>query len=133
VWDDRIELVGWTVPAQVNRGSTFQATVYYKVLGNVSGAWKALAHFDYGSLRFNGDHDPIGGRCSTSYWQPGDYIVDTFPVEAGNVTFQRGDYELRIGFFTGSNPNWKNMPVSDAPANMRDGTDRILITRVGVR
>jgi hypothetical protein len=34
------------------------------------------------------------------------------------------------GFFTGSNPNWKNMAVSEAPADMRDTADRVKITTI---
>ena len=33
--------------------------------------------------RFNGDHEPINGRCQTSTWQPGDYIVDTLHCHRG--------------------------------------------------
>jgi hypothetical protein len=132
VWDDKIELVGWTLPAKVGRGNRFQTTLVFKILGNIPGAWKIFAHFDGGGLRFQGDHDPIGGRCATSYWQPGDYVVDTFSVEAGDVTFQRRDYELRIGFFTGSSPNWKNMTISDAPPALRDKNDRVLVGKIRV-
>jgi hypothetical protein len=132
VWDNKIELVGWTLPDKVRRGDSFQATLYFKILGNVPGSWKIFAHFDGGGLRFQGDHDPIGGRCATSYWQTGDYIVDTFTVEAGDVTFQRRDYDLRAGFFTGSSPNWKNMPISEAPAALKDRNERALIGKVRV-
>jgi hypothetical protein len=132
VWDNKIELVGWTLPDKVRRGDAFQATLYFKILGNVPGSWKIFAHFDGGGLRFQGDHDPIGGRCATSYWQTGDYIVDTFTVEAGDVTFQRRDYELRAGFFTGSSPNWKNMPISEAPAALKDKNERVLVGKVRV-
>jgi hypothetical protein len=132
VWDNKIELVGWTLPDKVRRGDAFQATLYFKILGNVPGSWKIFAHFDGGGLRFQGDHDPIGGRCATSYWQTGDYIVDTFTVEAGDVTFQRRDYELRAGFFTGSSPNWKNMPISEAPASLKDKNERVLVGKVRV-
>jgi hypothetical protein len=81
-------------------------------------------------LRFNGDHEPINGRCQTSTWQPGDYIVDTFTLRAGGGTFPAGPYEVWTGFFTGSNPNWKNMAVSEAPADMRDTADRVKITTI---
>ena len=69
-------------------------------------------------------------RCPTSTWQPGDYIVDTYTVTAGGGAFPAGKYELWIGFFTGSAPNWKNMTVSEAPGDMRDTADRVKILSI---
>ncbi len=127
--DGRIELLGWDIPKSVSRGSRFQIKVFYKVLKPIGGNWKIFFHFD-GPLRFNGDHDPIDGRCQTSTWQPNDYIVDTYTVIAGGGTFSKGPYEVWTGFFTGANPNWKNMNVVAAPGDMRDQTDRVKITTI---
>lgn len=132
VWDNRIELLGWNMPAAVKRGSKFTVTMVYKVLQPVGGAWKVLFHFD-GPLRFNGDHEPIGGRCQTSTWQPGDYIVDRHTVVAGGGAFAPGSYDVWTGFFAGSTPNFRNMPVTDAPAGRRDNTDRIKIATIALQ
>jgi hypothetical protein len=129
VWDRRLELIGFDIPARVDRGKKFSVTMYYKVTQAVGGKWKSLMHFD-GPLRFNGDHWPIDDRCPTGTWQPGDYIVDTFTVSAGGKTFPAGKYDLWAGFFTGSAPNWKNMSVSEAPSDMRDTADRVKITSI---
>lgn len=129
VFDNRVELLGWSMPKRVDRGQKFTVTMFYKVLQPVGGNWRVLFHFD-GSLRFNGDHEPIKGRCQTATWQPGDYIVDSHVVTAGGSAFAPGTYEVWTGFFTGSNPNWKNMPVSEAPADMRDNADRVKITTI---
>ena len=134
VFDNRIELLGWSLPRRIERGDRFEIKLYYKVLQPVGGNWRVLLHFD-GSLRFNGDHEPIKGRCQTATWQPGDYIVDTHSITAGGGAFRPGSYEIWTGFFTGSNPNWRNMPVSEAPPDMRDppgqpNTDRVKITTI---
>jgi hypothetical protein len=129
VFDNRVELLGWTMPRAVPRGDKFTVTMFYKILQPVGGNWRVLFHFD-GALRFNGDHEPIKGRCQTATWQPGDYIVDTHTVTAGAGAFTPGPYEVWTGFFTGSAPNWKNMPVSEAPADMRDTVDRVKITTI---
>jgi hypothetical protein len=129
VFDSRIQLLGWDIPKSVSRGSRFEIKVYYKVLQSVSGNWKALFHFD-GPLRFNGDHEPINGRCQTATWQANDYIVDTYTVIAGGTTFPKGNYGVWTGFFTGAAPNWRNMPVSEAPGDMRDTADRVKITTI---
>ncbi len=129
VWDKKIELLGWSVPARVGRGDKFAVTLYYKILAPVGGSWKSLMHFD-GPLRFNGDHDPIAGRCPTSTWQPGDFVVDTHVVTAGGSGFSAGRYDMWIGFFTGQAPNWKNMTVSEAPPDQRDTADRVKILSI---
>ena len=113
-YDSRIELIGVDMPNQVDRGDSFEMTLYFRVRKPVGGNWKIFAHFDGGGMRFQGDHSPINDRCSTSYWQPGDYIVDTFTVEAGNVTYAKTTYSVHVGFFRGSHGNWTNMPVQSA-------------------
>ena len=133
VWDSRIQLLGWDLPRKVARGERFDVTLYYKVLQPVGGSWKSLMHFDGRAGRAgNGDHDPIGGRCPTSTWQLGDYIIDHFTASAGGGAFPGGTYDVWIGFFTGSNPNWRNMTVSEAPGDMRDNVDRVKITTIGL-
>nr|MBA3539144.1 hypothetical protein [Deltaproteobacteria bacterium] len=131
IWDKKIQLLGWSIPEVVDRGAKFEVKMFYKILNPVTSAWTSLMHFD-GGARFNGDHKPIADRCPTSTWMPGDYIIDTHTVTAGGTSFSRGKYELWVGFFTGSNPNWRNMPVS-APSTgsaMRDTVDRVKITSI---
>ena len=129
VFDGRIELLGWTIPKVVGRGDRLEVKMVYKILQPVGGNWRVLFHID-GPIRINGDHEPIAGRCQTSTWQPGDFIVDTFSVTAGGTTHAKGPYEIWTGFFTGQNPNWKNMTVSEAPADMRDQAERVKITTI---
>jgi len=129
VFDNKVELMGWNMPRAVDRGDKFTITTFYKVLSPVGGNWRILYHFD-GALRFNGDHEAIKGRCQTATWQPGDYIVDTHTVTAGAGAFTPGPYDVWTGFFSGSAPNWKNMTVSEAPADMRDTADRVKITTI---
>jgi hypothetical protein len=133
VWDNRIQLLGWDLPRAVPRGAPFEVAIYYKILQPVGGSWKALMHFDGPAGRAgNGDHDPIAGRCPTSTWQPGDYIIDRFTARAGGGAFPGGAYDVWIGFFTGTNPNWKNMTVSEAPGDMRDNADRVKIATLSL-
>jgi hypothetical protein len=128
VFDSKIELIGWDIPDRISRGDHFEMRLYYKILQPVATAWSnVLLHFD-GPVRFNGDHPPIDGLCPTSTWQPGDYVVDTHDVIAGGPTHPVGPYPVFTGFFNGSSGNFKNMPVSEAPPDMRDAeTDRVKI------
>jgi hypothetical protein len=130
VYDNRIEIIGWNMPPVVERGSTFDVTLFYKVLQTVPANYKVFMHVDGSGLRFNGDHEPIGGRCATTYWKVGDYIADTFSVDAGGSTFPSGDYDVWVGFFTGSSPTWHNMPVSNAPPGSRDNADRVRLLKL---
>lgn len=131
VWDKKIELVGWALPAQLPRSGTFEVVTYYKVLGDVGGAWTQLLHVDGpgGRIR-NGDHKPIGDRCPTSTWKVGDYITDRHTMTTRGGSYARGGYDVWIGFFTGTSPSFKNMPVSESPADMRDTNDRIKIAHL---
>ncbi len=133
VWDNKIQLLGWDMPRSVTRGRRFEVTIYYKILQPVGGNWKTLMHFDGPAGRAgNGDHEPIGGRCPTSSWQQGDYIIDTFTPRVGGGAFPHGNYEVWLGFFTGAAPNWRNMTLSEAPGDLRDSADRVKITSLGL-
>jgi hypothetical protein len=132
-FDEQIELVGVKLPATVSRGSTFEMTLIYHVKAAVAGSWQVFVHFDRGGLRFNGDHWPIRQRCQTSMWQAGDYIIDRFTVKAGDPGFPRDSFEVWTGFFTGSNPNWRNMPVSSARPGLEDSVNRVKLGTVKLR
>jgi hypothetical protein len=133
VFDNKIELLGWDLPARVGAGERFEITVYYKILQPVGASWKSLVHFDGNAGRAgNADHEPIGGRCPTSTWQPGDFIIDRFNGSVGSGAYPRGRLDVWIGFFTGSSPSFRNMSVSEAPADLRDQHDRVKITSLGL-
>jgi hypothetical protein len=132
VWDNKIELLGWSIPTRMERGEQVTVTMYYKVLAPVGGAWQVLMHID-GPARFSGDHKPIEDRCPTSTWQAGDYIVDTTTFTAAPGAKPTGRYDVLVGFFTGSNPNFRNMPLSEVPPEMKpDDTNRAKIMSVVV-
>jgi 4-amino-4-deoxy-L-arabinose transferase-like glycosyltransferase len=110
-FDDQLELVGVDMPESVERGATFSMTLHFKVLKPITYNWKIFVHFDAGSARFQGDHDAIAGRCATNTWQPGDYINDTFEVEAGGIGYPKTNYRGWVGFYRGSPGSWINMPA----------------------
>jgi hypothetical protein len=111
-FDGKIELIGVDLPETVSHGDMLKITLYFHVLEKPSQNYKILAHFDGRGVRFQGDHDPIEGRCGTTYWQKGDYVVDTFSVKAGEITHPRGMYTVWVGFFTGSAGQWRNLPIT---------------------
>ncbi|HTM21893.1 MAG TPA: hypothetical protein VL172_15335, partial [Kofleriaceae bacterium] len=128
-FEDKVDLIGVDLPGSVSRGSVFDMTLYFRVNKPVGANWKIFVHFDGGGLRFQGDHDPIQGRCGTNYWQEGDIIVDTFAVEAGDMSYEKTNYVARIGFFQGSHGSWKNMKVTRGP---KDDNDRVSVGTIQV-
>jgi hypothetical protein len=116
-----IELIGVDMPDAVKKGSTFKMTLHFKVNERVPSNQKIFVHFDKGG-RFQGDHDPLRGLCGTAYWQPGDYVSDTFEVTAstGQLGTARGQYQVFVGFFTGSSGNYRNMKVTSGNADKAD-------------
>jgi RNA polymerase sigma factor (sigma-70 family) len=126
IWDGRIQLLGWNIPRSVRLGESFEVTLYYKVLQPIDRSWKIFMHFDGSKFRHNGDHEPADGRCPTSAWQPGDIVVDRFTTSVSTdkiPNINPGNYEVTTGLFTGWNPSWKNMPISEAPKDLRDSWD----------
>jgi hypothetical protein len=116
VWDQKIELVGWSVPSAPKANAAVDVTFVYRALEPVDRDWTMFAHFDSSTLRVNGDHTPGLGWCPTNHWQAGETIVDRTTVRFDHA----GRYALTIGFFTGKAPTWENLAVSAAPAAMHD-------------
>lgn len=121
VWNQQLELLGWSLPSAAAAGKPIELTIVYRAAQPVDRDWRVFAHFDSPATRVNADHEPAIGWCPTSQWKSGETIVDHVPVQFE----QPGRYSLEVGFFAGSAPDWENLPVSAAPASMgtrsRDG------------
>jgi RNA polymerase sigma-70 factor (ECF subfamily) len=132
VWDGRVELIGWSVPARVHLGEDFEMTFFYRVLQPIGRTWKTFVHLEGGRSRLNQDHEPLAGRCPMASWRTGDFIVDRFTARFGADVFKPGEYTIWTGFFMGWADQWINMTVSDAPAAARGTNDRVKVTVVQV-
>lgn len=125
-WDERVELVGWTAPARVTRGTPFEVEVTYRVLRPLDRAWTVFVHFDgvrgdatagakpAPPARVSADHDP---SCPTTAWRPGDYVRERFTA---TIATAPGSDALAVGFFAGASLQWTNLPVTAAPAGAAD-------------
>lgn len=127
IWADRIQLVGWTAPVQARLGEELELAVVYKVLQPLDRTWKAFVHLD-GPVRVNGDHEPLSGRCPTTSWRAGDFLVDRIALRATTA----GRYSINIGFFRGPAPRWTNLPISAGPAALRDSWGRLRLGQISV-
>jgi hypothetical protein len=96
VWDDRIELVGWDLPATARVGEPTTVALVFRVRAPIVHAWELFAHFDGADDRRQiGDHVPVSETCPTSTWKVGDVLVDRF-----STTLPVAEaFTLRIGFF----------------------------------
>ncbi|MDB4960429.1 MAG: hypothetical protein JWP01_428 [Myxococcales bacterium] len=121
IWDQRVQLIGWDIPARVAFGTAFDMTLYYRVLAPIDQPWKVFVHFDGATRAGRADHEPTAGRCQMTTWRPGQYVADRFTARIEKTDYSpSGRYDVWTGFFTGFAPNWKNMPITDAPAAARD-------------
>jgi len=108
-FDNKLQLIGFDMPESASRGDEMQVRLYYKVLAPVRRNFQVFLHFDGAGVRFQGDHWPVKKRCGTNHWQPGDYVIDEFTVEAGNKSNAATNYKIWTGLFVGSAGNWENM------------------------
>ena len=124
-FDDDIELLGYELDLpegdSVGAGQQFSVTWYWKVLGKPPHGYKVFVHIDGNGLRLNGDHEPVGERYPTKFWDEGDIVADSQTLTVP-PNFRPGDYTIHIGFFSGS----KRLEVSSGP---NDGENR---ARAGV-
>ena len=103
------------------RGAKLEATISYKTLQPVGGTWRVLMHID-GPVRLNGDHEPIDGRCQTSTWQPGDFIVDRHTINTGGAI---GSVVSPTKVSVGAN-SARGAPGTGAEATIADQEGRII-------
>ena len=100
-FEERIELLGYDVPAEVSRGEEIVVRLYFRVLQPPGGSYKVFLHFDGMGARFNGDHLPLEGRFPTSYWATGHYIVDEHRVPTSRLNQAAGYYQMFTGMWPG--------------------------------
>jgi hypothetical protein len=132
-FDDQVELIGVNMPQRVGRGDRFKMTLFYRVMKPVTRPWKIFVHLNAPNAPSNitGDHAPVAAAgCSMTYFQTGDYIVDTFEVRAGDSSFPKTDYQVFTGFFVGSSGNFTNMK---ALSGNPDAKDRVPVGTIQVR
>jgi 4-amino-4-deoxy-L-arabinose transferase-like glycosyltransferase len=117
-FDNKIQLLGWDLPAQVSRGQDFKLTLYFKVLAPIPTSYRVFAHIDGPGARINGDHVPLEGRFQTQYWVPGFYITDEHVIHPDKAMQPAGYYQAWVGLFLGA----ERMKVLSGP---QDGEQRV--------
>ena len=132
-FEGKIELVGVKMPASVSKGKSFDVSYLFRVKSQVGGSWKVFTHFDGPGIRFHGDHDPVKGLYSTSYWTTGDYIIDTFKVSAGNFAFPSATFTVMMGFWPGGGAETRlRLMVPPTPPELDKRENRCLVGTIQV-
>ncbi len=133
-WGDRaerIELLGWDLPTTVQRGTPFELVLYLRALAPLDRPWTVFVHVDGDRARHLADHEPLGGACPTSAWQPGDVLIDRVTTTV-SPNLPAGRYTVWIGLFTGWVPTFRNLEVHTAPAGLQDASGRLKLTELVV-
>lgn len=138
-FDDRIEVVGWSVePPAVRRGGTAVLRTWFRVLNKVDASYRIFLHVDRvgSSSRIHGDHwvanlarenedqTSCVGCYATTHWLKGDVVMDRYEIEVP-IGSPSGPYDIWMGFY---NPGGdKRLPVKsfDKEKVRHDGQNRV--------
>ncbi len=127
-FDDKIELIGYEIPTDVQRGTEFVIKLHYQVLAPVLGNYRVFLHFDGPSARINGDHIPLGGKYPTNYWTRGQYITDEYRMSTSRLNQSAGYYTVFTGFWPGG--DGARMKVTQGP---HEPDNRVRLSAVRVK
>lgn len=119
--DGRVRLIGAKGPADLPAGGRGEATLWFKIEGDVFGDPRVFVHATVpsGEMHHAGfDHAPLTGKSAPTEWKKGDVLVDVFPITAPSM-FPADQMELRVGLFEGDQ-RWEVEPDS-----AHDGKNRV--------
>ena len=124
-FDDKLQLIGYDLPAEVKRGEDVKVRLHFKVVAPVGGSFKVFLHFDGPGARVNGDHVPLDGRFPTQFWTVGTYVTDEYLLKPDRSTQPSGMFQLYFGLFSGDH----RLKVKEGAT---DGENRVRIGSVKV-
>lgn len=125
-FEDKLQLIGYDLPAEVAHGADVPVKLYFKVLAPLGGTYKIFIHFDGPGARINGDHVPLDGKFPTQFWTPGTYVTDDYTIKPDRATEPQGNFQFFFGLFAGD----KRLKVKEGPS---DGENRVKLGNVRVK
>jgi hypothetical protein len=126
---DAVEVVGANFPETIRRPGKVTVELIFRIKARVPPGYKIFIHVDGpASPRLNGDHDPVNKTFPTVNWLPGEYIRDTYDVDAPLMTTPAGLYKIYFGFWPGG--EGKRLKITQGP---NDGADRLYIGNVEIK
>ena len=121
---DRIRLLGYELAKEhAAPGDELRLTLYWRALHPIEDDYTVFVHLldEAGQIRGQGDGPPVGGFHPTSFWDPGEVIVDGHAV-AIDADADPGTYRLAVGLY---------LPSTGQRLEGRDG-DRVFLGEVQV-
>lgn len=118
---DLATLVGY----EVEQGETLAVTLYWEATAGAPEDYTVFVHLldEGGTMLGQGDSPPINNDYPTSFWEPGEIIVDEHLVEADEI-LPPGKYRLVVGFYRPA--DGVRLPVWDA-AGVPQAGDRVIL------
>jgi 4-amino-4-deoxy-L-arabinose transferase-like glycosyltransferase len=118
IFGEVIALAGYELPeGPLQPGQTMVVKLFWHVLQTPPADYTVFVHVinDQGQLVTQFDRPPGGGTSPTTSWQPGQTLMDTYPVPIP-VELPSGEYAVHVGMYTW--PSLERQPVSidGAPA-----------------
>jgi hypothetical protein len=94
-WADGIALAGYSLEPR-----TLNLTLYWRATDTPSQDYTVFVHLldESGLLRGQGDGPPVGGDYPTSFWEPGEVIIDMHHVDV-DADAPPGSYRLAVGLY----------------------------------
>ncbi|MGD8791296.1 MAG: glycosyltransferase family 39 protein [Anaerolineae bacterium] len=124
VYGGAIRLSGYDLsPEPASAGDELALTLYWQRLAPVDEDYIVFVHLVDGSgeIAAQGDGPPLGGAYPTSYWQPGETLVDGHRLDR---VLPAGRYRLLVGLYTlppSQGGPGSRLPVTAGPDTGADG------------
>ena len=96
-WADGIALAGYSLDKR-----TLNLTLYWQATDTPSQDYTVFVHLldESGTLCGQGDGPPVGGDYPTSFWEPGEVIIDKHHVHVDvDADAPPGSYRLAVGLY----------------------------------
>ena len=124
---DHIQLLGYDAqPRTLKPGGTLTLTLYWHAGEPADGSYTVFTHLldPNGVVRGQKDSVPLEGRYPTDRWQPGEIVVDSYPIRVAEDA-PAGEYQIEIGMYDPA-ANAQRVPLFDAQS-LRQQDDRLLL------
>jgi hypothetical protein len=117
-FDDAIRLYGYDLMLSQQDETKLQLTLYWQALGRPVMDWTVFIHLldQDGQLVAQHDAPPVAGNYPTSWWQPGDQVLDVYTLVPEEQRDLSG-YILKVGLYN---------PLDGRRAVVVDGQQRLL-------
>ncbi len=109
---DLIQLEGYRLESEALREGeatygpkwAIRVTLYWRVLNPPDRDYTLFVHLmdGRGKVVSQSDHQPLDGDFPTSFWEPGEWVADTFDLALG-ASMVGEDYRLKLGWYDLSN------------------------------